>query len=87
MTLSESKRREFELFFLKSVREGIALDVAAAEKGGLPRKWEGKRPPTSEELEQLRQYLRNVEAAIKHIEDGGALDDTPHILWGHKPTS
>lgn len=83
--LTDEKKRELELFFLGGVRERIALDVAATERGGAPRKWEGKEPPTREELELLRQHLRNIEAAIHHVQTGGNLEHAPYILWGQAP--
>lgn len=80
--LTHEKRRELEIFFLESVQESLALDIAAVERGGVPRKWETDRPPTADELKQLRAYHRQAGEAIAHVRAGGALEDAPAILWG-----
>ena len=65
--LTDDKNRKLELFFLEAVQEGLALDIAAVERGGVPRKWEGGAPPSLEELEQLRAYHRQAGEAIAHV--------------------
>jgi len=84
--LTEEKKRELELFFLESVQERIGLDVAAVERGGVPRKWEGDVPPSREDLEQLHKFHRQIGEAIAHVRAGGPLDETPAILWGLRAT-
>jgi len=86
--LTEDERRDLDVNFLEGTREGIALDIARMERGEMPKDWGGgPSPPESvrqEVLEGLRAFHRQAGEAIDHVRAGGALDETPAILWGRE---
>lgn len=81
---SEEEKRELDLCFLEAVQEGLAFDVAAVERGSVPRKWEGDAPLPPDALEQLRRYHQQIGKAIAHVRSGGALEEGAEIFWGRR---